>query len=208
MSCHVMSCGVMSFDVMRFLFRVMSGDAKHCDVMSCVLMWWASLLRNDAVRWDAISWACHEMWLLAMSRCFVRSGWVMWWVGRWAGDPNYKELQVLRSTTRYYKLPLRAPRSYKVLLHSTTPVLLCNTKYYSVVQSATPVLLCTTKYYANTTKQYAGTTKYCSVLTWACNFWTCESPKVIRDGHLFRIFTCKVKVLRAAAACNFWTRKL
>ena len=49
-------------------------------------------------------------------------------------------------TTQYYKVLLR----YYSVLHSTTPVLLCTTKYYSstnsVLQSTTPVLLRTTKY--------------------------------------------------------------
>ena len=70
---------------------------------------------------------------------------------------------------------------YYSLLQSTTPVLLCTTKYYSsttlyykvllqyysVLQSTTPVLLCTTKYYASTTlyykvllQYYASTTLY------------------------------------------------
>ena len=36
----------------------------------------------------------------------------------------------------------------------TTPILLCTTKYYSVLHSTTPVLLCTTKYYSSTTLYY------------------------------------------------------
>ena len=64
-------------------------------------------------------------------------------------------LQMYSSTTKYYS---RTTLYYKVLLQyysalqSTTPVLLCTTKYYSstnsVLQSTTPVLLCTTKYYS------------------------------------------------------------
>ena len=69
------------------------------------------------------------------------------------------------STTLYYKVLLQ----YYFVLQSTTPVLLCTTKYYSgttlyystttpyytvllqyysVLQSTTPVLLCTTGYYS------------------------------------------------------------
>ena len=105
------------------------------------------------------------------------------------------------STTVYYKVLLQyynvLRQYYKVLLQyynvlqSTTPVLLCTTKYdsstqyysstsvyykvllqyynvllqyYSVLQSTTPVLLCTTKYYSSTTKYYSSTTTYYSVL--------------------------------------------
>ena len=64
-------------------------------------------------------------------------------------------LQMYSSTTKYYS---RTTLYYKVLLQyysalqSTTPVLLCTTKYYPtttpVLQSTTPVLLRTTKYYS------------------------------------------------------------
>ena len=67
---------------------------------------------------------------------------------------------VLLSNTKYYSV-----------LHSTTPVLLCTTKYYSVQQSTTPVLLCTTpvlqsttRVLLRTTKYYASTTPYYKVL--------------------------------------------
>ena len=84
--CHVMSCGVMSFDVMWFLVwcYVTWCNVMSCDVFSCDER---HLLWSDAMQWDAISWVCDEMWLVAMSRCVVRGGCVMWWVGRWAGDP-------------------------------------------------------------------------------------------------------------------------
>ena len=48
-----------------------------------------------------------------------------------------------------------------LVLQSTTPVLLCTTKYYS---STTPVLLCTTKYYSSTTLYYKVLRQYYSVL--------------------------------------------
>ena len=74
---------------------------------------------------------------------------------------------------------------YYSVLQSTTPVLLCTTKYYSsttlyykvllqyysALQSTTPVLLCTTKYYSSTTLYYKVhpvllcTTKYYSSTT-------------------------------------------
>ena len=49
---------------------------------------------------------------------------------------------VLLFTTQYYILQYYS---------SNSPVLLCTTKYYSVIQSTNPVLLCTTQYYSNTT---------------------------------------------------------
>ena len=52
---------------------------------------------------------------------------------------------VLQSTTPY-------------ILQSTTPALLCTTKYYSVLQSTTPVLLCTTPVLQSTTPVLQSTT--------------------------------------------------
>ena len=101
------------------------------------------------------------MWLVAMSRCVVRSGCVGW-IGRWPADP------CIHRSTPYYKVLLR----YYSVLQSTTPVLVRTTKYYSstnsVLQSTTPVLLCTTKYQSSTTLYYNCTTpvllQYYSVL--------------------------------------------
>ena len=48
-----------------------------------------------------------------------------------------------------------------MVMSCTTPVLLCTTKYYSVLQillCTTPVLPCTTKYYSSTTLYYSSTT--------------------------------------------------
>ena len=81
---------------------------------------------------------------------------------------------VIESTILYYKVLLQ----YYSVLHSTTPVLLCTTKYYSsttlyckvllqyysVLQSTTPVLLCTTKYYSSTTLYCKVLLQYYSVL--------------------------------------------
>ena len=78
------------------------------------------------------------------------------------------------STTLYYKVLVQ----YYSVLQSTSPVLLCTTKYYSsttlyytvllqyysVLQSTTPVLLCTTKYYSSTTLYYKVLLQYYSVL--------------------------------------------
>ena len=135
-----------------FLCCVMSRNALRCHVMSSHVMS-CHLLWSDAVQWDEILWVCDALWLVAMSRCVVRSGCVGW-IGRWSGDPNYTDL--LR-TTQYYKV---LPRYYSVL-HSNTPVL---QKYYfstnSVLQSTTPVLLCTRKFYSSTTPAPPRTTKH------------------------------------------------
>ena len=178
-----MWCCVMSFDVTWFLVlcsvtwcNVMSCDAFSCDERH--LLW------SDTVQWDAISWVCDEMWLVAMSRCVVRK-WlrrvVKWKMSWWS---------VLQSTPSTTKVLLRTPRYYTVLqhsttkyhtvllqyysvLHSSTPVLQSTTPYYKVLlctQSTTPVLLRTTKYYSSTTLYYKVllqcyfTTLYCKVL--------------------------------------------
>ena len=65
-------------------------------------------------------------------------------------------------------LVIRTTQIYSVL-HSTTPVLLCTTKYYSstnsVLQSTTPVPLCTTTYYSSTTLYYTVLLQYYSSTT-------------------------------------------
>ena len=72
-----------------------------------------------------------------MSRCVVRGGCVMWWIGRCSGDPYYK---VLLRTARYYKILIRTAQYYQVLLRTTRNYkeLLRTTKYDSVLQSTNP----------------------------------------------------------------------
>ena len=162
MSCHVMWCNLMCLHFMwcDFLCCVMSRNALRCHVMSSHVMS-CHLLWSDAVQWDEILWVCDALWLVAMSRCVVRNG-CAGWIGRWSRDPNYTGL--LR-TTQYYKVLLR----YYSVLHSTTPVLVCTTKYYSstnsVLQSTTPVLLCTRNVLQRTTPVLVCTTKYYSSTT-------------------------------------------
>ena len=119
--CHVMSCDVMSCHLM--ISCVVLCHVMQCDVMWCVLMWWA-VFCCEVMRCNGILWVCDAMWLVAMSRCVVRSGCVMWWIGRWSDDPYYK---VLFRTTQYYKV---LPRT--TVLQSINPyykVLLRTTKY-------------------------------------------------------------------------------
>ena len=94
-------------------------------------------------------------------------GWVGW-VG-WLGWDDHVPcttkllLQYYSGTTPYYKVLIRS---------SATPVLqilaLVPLRYYSVLQSTTPVLLCTTKYYSSTTPVLQSNTpvppRYYSVL--------------------------------------------
>ena len=146
MSCHLMWCD--------FLCCVKSGDATRCHVMSSHVMS-CHLLWSDAMQWDGILWACDAMWLVAMSRCVVRGGCVMWWIGRCSGDPYYK---VLLRTARYYKILIRTAQYYQVLLRTTRNYkeLLRTTKCYSILHSNyNKALQNTTKYYLlRTTKYY------------------------------------------------------
>ena len=146
------------------LMHVMSFDVV---VMSFDAMWLLEL--------------CHVTWCNAMSCDVPCNGHVV--CSKWFCDNV-----VIQSTILYYKVLLQ----YYSVLQSTTPVLLCTTKYYSsttlywkvllqyysVLQSTTPVLLCTTKYYSSTTLYYTVlqrttpvlpcTTKYYSSTTLYC----------------------------------------
>ena len=124
-----------------------------CDVMSCLLMWWSrQLMRYDCLRCvmsrdakgchgDELS--CYLMgpamgWNVMSSRCHWLWGPVVWFeVVLWpCGDPNY----------------------------------------YSVLQSTTPELLCTTKYYSSTTKYYSNTALYYKLLL--CTTKSCSSTGI------------------------------
>ena len=109
----------------------MSCDLSPCDERH--LLW------SDATQWDAISWVGDGMWLVAILRCVVQGGCVVWWIGRWAGEPYYQVLQVLHSNTTYFKVLLRTPRYYKVRLRTTQyrMTLQSTLKYYSILQSTT-----------------------------------------------------------------------
>ena len=65
---------------------------------------------------------------------------------------------VLLCTTKNYNVLLQRTTLYHKELQRTTPT------YYSVLQSTTPALLCTTKYYASTTLYYTVLRQYYSVL--------------------------------------------
>ena len=114
--------------------------------MSCHLMW------SDAMQWDGMWWACDAMWCGWL--CVFRSGCVMWWLGRWCGDPCQKVLQsttpyhqVLPCSTLYYKVLPRTTKYYSVLQGTTEYKVL--QKYYSVPPNTSPyykLQLCTSKY--------------------------------------------------------------
>ena len=138
---------------------------------------------------------CHVTWCNAMS-CDVRScdvpcnGHVV--CSKWFCDNV-----VIESTILYYKVLLQ----YYSVLHSTTPVLLCTTKYYSsttlyckvlqyysVLQSTTPVLLCTTKYYSSTTL-------YCKVLLQYYSVLQSTTPVLLCTTKYYSSTTLYYKVL-------------
>ena len=87
---------------------------------------------------------------------------------------------------------------YNSVLQSTTPVLLCTTKYYAstflcynvllryykVLKSTTPVLLCITKSYSSPTLSYSSTTTYYPVLLQYYASTTKYYSKVLRQYYL------------------------
>ena len=186
MSCHVMWCDLMCLHFMwcDFLCCVMSRNALRCHVMSSHVMS-CHLLWSDAVQWDEILWVCDAMWLVAMSRCVVRSRCVGW-LGRWSGGPQYTDLlrttqydkvllQYYSCTTKYYSCTTLYYSSttpyytvllqYYSVLHQYYKAIL---QHYSVLQTTTPALLRTTQYYSvlqSTTPVLLCTTKYCSGTT-------------------------------------------
>ena len=89
-----------------------------------------------------------------------------------------KKYPVLLRTRTCWKLLLQ----YYSVLQSTTPVLLCNTKY-------SPVLFCTTKYYSSTTL-----TKSCTGLgKWRLNFTKCCTPHETWCLNFAKCCTCHEK---------------
>ena len=140
------------------LMHVMSFDVV---VMSFDAMWLLEL--------------CHVTWCNAMSCDVPCNGHVV--CSKWFCDNV-----VIQSTILYYKVLLQ----YYSVLQSTTPVLLCTTKYYSsttlywkvllqyysVLQSTTPVLLCTTKYYSSTTLYYTVLQRTTPVLPCATKYYS------------------------------------
>ena len=76
----------------------MSRDAMRCRAM-CSHVMSHELMSSDVMQLQWKFWACDAMWLVVRSRCVVSSGHVMWWLGRWCGDPNYKVLYTRRCGT-------------------------------------------------------------------------------------------------------------
>ena len=122
--------------------------------------------------------------------------------------------QYYASTTLYYKVLRQYYLYYNVLLQyysvlpSSTPVLLCTTKYYS---STTPVLLCTTKYYSSPTLYYKVllqyysvllcTTKYHSVLQSTTPVLLCTTPVLQRTTP---VLLCTTPVLQRTTPVLLW----
>ena len=149
---------------------------------SAVAWWWCDLFWCHEV-------ACGVRWSNVLD-CEVTWGELLWLVATWhvtschfmrcdclccvmSGDAmrchvmcaHVKSCHLLCPAMGWNVMSLKnhcSLNNYSVL-QSTTPALLCNTKYYSysVLQSTTPVLLRTTKYYKLcTTRCYFSTTLY------------------------------------------------
>ena len=154
------------------------------DAQTISLLWTSLLLFHggDVTCFDA----CHVIWcgghviwcdvIACVVSCHVMQCDVMWCALQWSrcvfevvlwqcGDPKYDSVlqsttPVLLCTTKYYS----STTLYYTVLQRTTPVLPCTTKYYYVLQSTTPVLLCTTKYYSSTTLHYTALQRTTPVL--------------------------------------------
>ena len=160
MSYHVIWCDVISCVVLR--------DVMQCDAMWCALMWWAGICCEDVVKWCDGLWVCDAMWLVAMSRCVVRSGCAMWWFGIWPGHPYYKILQVLHSATKYLQVLLQ----FYSVPPRTTPILQVLLHHYSVLHSTTNT---NTPYYKLLIRLIVATHETSSTM--------CEATRVTLEPH-------------------------
>ena len=168
--CHVMSSHVMmSYHVIwcDLISCVVLRDVMQCDAMWCALMWWAGICCEDVVKWCDGLWVCDAMWLVAMSRCVVRSGCVMWWFGIWPGHPYYKILQVLHSATKYLQVLLQ----FHSVPPRTTPILQILLHYYSVLHSTNT----NTPYYKLLIRLIVATHETSSTM--------CEATRVTLEPH-------------------------
>ena len=158
---------------------------------------------------------CHVTWCNAMS-CDVRScdvpcnGHVV--CSKWFCDNV-----VIQSTILYYKVLLQ----YYSVLHSTTPALLCTTKYYSsttlyytvllqyypVLQSTTPVLLCTAKYYSSTTLYYKVLLQYYSVLQSTTPVLLCTTQYYSSTTLYYKVLLQYYSVLQSTTPVLLCTTK-
>ena len=132
---------------------------------------------------------------------------------KWLCGVNWKMIwrsELHRSTpyyTVYYKVLLR----YYSVLHSTTPGLLCTTRYYSstnsvlqspvllqyysVLQSTTPVLQSTTPVLLRTTKYYSSTTLYYKVLLQCYSVLQSTTPVLLCTAKYYSSTTLYYNVL-------------
>ena len=132
----------------------------------------------------------------------------------------------MQSTT-----PVQVLLQYYSVLQSTTPVLLCTSRYYSsttlyckvllqyytALQSATPVLLCTTKYYSSNTLYYTVlqrttpvllcTTKYYSVLQSTTPVLLCTTKYYSSTTLYYKVLLQYYSVLQRATPVLHCTTK-
>ena len=139
----------------------------------------------------------NEAFAVAWRRCHVKIS--VWLVVRWF-VVLLRSYSVLQRPTTYYSST--TPTCYSVLqrttpgLQSITPVLLCTTKYYSLLQSTTPVLLCTTKYYSSTTLYYKVLLQYYKVLRQYYSVLQSTTPVLLCTTKYYSSETLYYKVLR------------
>ena len=172
--------------------------------MWCALMWGAviccEVMRcNGMGSYESVIWCC---WL--QCHVVVRSGCVMWWLGRWPSDPYYTVLQCtikcyseLQDTTMYYSI-LQSTTKYYSELQSTTKyysVLQWTTKDYKVLQSTAPyftVLQSTTRY--NEVLQ-STTPSYEVLLTLYLKAYYKLPPRTTKNHSLQKFYTILVRLI-------------
>ena len=102
------------------------------------------------------------------------------------------------------------------MLQSTSPVLLCTTKYYSsttlyykvllkyysLLQSTTPVLICATKYYSSTNLYYKVLLQYFPVLQSTTQVLLCTTPVLPCTTKYYSSTTLYYKVLHDWSASH------
>ena len=166
-ACHVMSLDVlvMSFDAMWLLVlcHVTWCNAMSCDVRSCEEL--SSVVPCNGM-------GCYEV------------------------KPPLFSKQLL-CTTKYYSNSTLSSKYYSSTT-PTTPTLLCTSKstpVCSVLQSTTPVLLCTTKYYSSTTLYYKVLLQYYKVLLQYYNALLCTTKFYSNSTLYYKVLPQYYKVL-------------
>ena len=161
-------------------------------------------------RWPTIAMSkfFSEVWtkLLPLHGCHVmRFGVMCLWFDLLSNDVASCEV-ICGTTPTYYS----STTLYSVL-QSTTPVLLCTTKYYSsTTLQYYNVLLCTTKYYSSTTLYYKVllcTTKYYKVLLQYYSVLQSTTPVLLCTTPVLQRTTLYYQVLQSTTPVLLCTTK-